>query len=238
LKKLERGIPTLHLPADSTGLRTDTAAAAFCSWVDNDVKERLKRLAETNNTTLSTVMFSIYNILLSHISGQDEVVCSLIGAGRDHPGLLDIVGYFTNSAMVVTRIDPEEDFSHLLLRVHDDVMETVQHQSYPLEPVLDELRMSSPAVPVTFNMLNIPGISTDKALEGAEPADPVELPASVHMDKVQGAKFDLALLVTEHPGSIELLWNYRKSVFKPETVESVARLYMDLLDELSEDEEE
>jgi fengycin family lipopeptide synthetase D len=236
-EKLKNGVPVVQLPVDFTAgtARRDTSGAAYRCWVCGEVKDRLKRLAESEGTTFSMVIFTIYNILLAHISGQEDTVCSLIGAGRSHPALREVVGYFTNSILVETHVDPEEDFIDLLLRVHNDVLETLQHQDYPLEPVLDELKMGFPDIPVSYNMLNLQDFPAAAGRE-TDREEPEPLP--VHLEKAQGVKFDLALLVTEHRDSIELLWNYRKSLFKPGTIESIARIFQDLLNELSEDEAE
>ncbi len=231
LEKLKGGVPLLQLPVDFTAHRRDTAGAGYRCRVPREVKERLEQLAETNRTTLSMVVFSIYNILLAHIANQSDIVCSLIGAGRDHLALREVVGYFTNSILVKTHVDPEEDFIDLLHRVHHEVIETLQHQSYPLEPVLDELKMDFPGINVSYNMLNMQDIASAAGEEQPETQP-------VHMEKAQGVKFDLALFVTEYQHSLELLWNYRKSLFKPGTIESIARIFLDLLRELSEDEEE
>ncbi len=231
LEKLKSGMPVVQLPVDFTANKRDAAGAAYRYWVTREVKERLKQVTETNHTTLSMVLFSIYNILLAHISGQEDTVCSLIGAGRSHPALREVVGYFTNSIVVKTHVDPEEDFIALLHRVHNDVLETLQHQDYPLEPVLDELKMGFPDIPVSYNMLNLP---ENPAAGGTEKPEPLP----VHMEKAQGVKFDLALFVTEHRDTIELLWNYRKSLFRPETIESISRVFLNLAGELSEDEPE
>jgi non-ribosomal peptide synthetase component F len=131
--------------------------------------------------------------------------------------------------MVKTRIDPEEDFENLLCRVHDNVMETLQHQNYPLEVVLDELNLSFPDIASSFNMLNMPGSAA---------GDDIETFAPHHIRKRQGVKFDLALFVTEHANGIELLWNYRTTLFEASTIESMANLYLELLTELSAEEEE
>jgi acyl carrier protein len=229
LEKLTEGFPRLQLPTDFHGDRVDSTGAAYRCRVEKQVKEDLYRLARENNATFAMVMFSIYNILLAHISGQEDIVCSLIGAGRDHPLLRHIVGYFTNSIMVKTRIDPEEEFENLLCRVHGNVMETLRHQSYPLEMVLDELSMSFPDIVASFNMLNMPGTAA---------GDDIETFAPHHIQKRQGVKFDLALFVTEHANSIELLWNYRTTLFEASTIESIANLYLELLAELSVEEEE
>ncbi|UCH94100.1 MAG: amino acid adenylation domain-containing protein [Candidatus Aminicenantes bacterium] len=228
-EKLASGFPRLQLPTDFYGDRTDSTGAAYRCRVEKQVKERLNRLARTNTTTFAVVMFSIYNILLAHISGQEDIVCSLIGAGRDHRLLQHIVGYFTNSIILKTRIHPEEDFENLVCQVHDNVMETLQHQSYPLEMVLDELNMSFPDIAASFNMLNMPGTTASSDIEAFAPH---------HIRKRQGVKFDLALYVTEHANSIELLWNYRTTLFEASTIESIAHLYLELLDELSEEEDE
>jgi fengycin family lipopeptide synthetase D len=234
-EKLKNGVPVLQLPLDfSTGAnRRDAAGAAYRCRICGEVKKRLKRLAESERTTLSMVIFTIYNILLAHISGQEDAVCRLIGAGRAHPALREVVGYFTSSILVKTHVDPEEDFIDLLTRVHNDVLETLQHQDYPLEPVLDELKMGFPDIPVSYNMLNLQDFPAAAGTDTEEPEPP-----PVHLEKAQGVKFDLALLVTEHRDGIELLWNYRKSLFKPETIESIGRIFQDLLSELSEDETE
>jgi amino acid adenylation domain-containing protein len=228
-ERLTGGFPRLQLPTDFHGDRMDSTGAVYRCRVEKQVKENLYRLARENTTTFAVVMFSIYNILLAHLSGQEDIVCSLIGAGRDHPLLRQVVGYFTNSIMVKTRIDPEEDFENLLCRIHDNVMETLQHQSYPLEIVLDELNMSFPDIAASFNMLNMPGTAA---------GDDIETFAPHHIQKRQGVKFDLALFVTEHANSIELLWNYRTTLFESSTIESIAHLYLELLAELSSEEEE
>jgi amino acid adenylation domain-containing protein len=228
-ERLTEGFPRLELPTDFQGDRMDSTGAAYRCRVEKQVKENLYRLARENATTFAVVMFSIYNILLAHLSGQEDIVCSLIGAGRDHPLLRQVVGYFTNSTMAKTRINPEEDFENLLCRVHDNVMETLQHQSYPLEIVLDELNMSFPDIAASFNMLNMPGTAA---------GDDIETFAPHHIQKRQGVKFDLALFVTEHANSIELLWNYRTTLFEASTIETMANLYLELLTELSAEEEE
>ena len=228
-ERLTGGFPRLQLPTDFHGDRGDSTGAAYRCRVKKEVKENLYRLARENATTFAVVMFSIYNILLAHISGQEDIVCSLISAGRDYPLLRHLVGYFTNSIMVKTRIDPEEDFESLLSRVHDNVMETLRHQSYPLEMVLDELNMSFLDIAASFNMLNMPGTAA---------GDDIETFVPHHIQKRQGVKFDLALFVTEHANSIELLWNYRATLFEASSIETMANLYLELLTELSAEEEE
>ncbi|MDQ1351767.1 MAG: Amino acid adenylation protein, partial [Acidobacteriota bacterium] len=221
--KVAGGFPALKLPVDIAGDRNDNTGLAYLCRVPRDIADSIKQLADDNHTTLTMVMFSIFNILLAHISNQEDVVCSLISAGRDHLSLHRIVGYFTNSLIVKTHVDPEEDFNDLLLRVHADLMETFQYQGYPLELVMDELKMSYPDIAAAFNMLNIPGAS---AFE--------DNGYSQHQEKLQGAKFDLGVFVSEYKDGIGLQWHYKKALFEPGTIESIAQLYLDFLANLSQ----
>jgi acyl carrier protein len=226
-KKLEGGLPTLQLPVDAAGSRGDSTCLVYHRRVPGDMVNGLKRLAEDNHTTLTMIMFSIFNILLAHISGQEDIVCSLIGAGRDHLSLHHIVGYFSNSIIMKTHIDPEEDFNELLRRVHAEVMEGFQNRGYPLELILDELKINYPDIPAAFNMLNIPGAPAFEEHEYFQ-----------HQEKPQGAKFDLTVFVSEYKDGIGLQWHYKKTLFKPQTIESIAQLYIEFLDNLSQNEGE
>jgi amino acid adenylation domain-containing protein len=234
LKNLQDGIPVYRLPVDFEENLSGDSGACYQCRVDERVKDNLRRLAGENRTTLSMVMFTIYNILISHISDREDIVCSLISANRDHASVHQVVGYFINSVLIKIHVDPEADFDKLLAGVHAIVTESLQHQSYPVELVLDELGMSYPDIPVSYNMLNLPG---ESLLENRESMDAGETLAPGHLDRAHGVKFDLGLIINENKEGIQLLWNYKKALFRPQTIESIAGMYLDLLDELSETEE-
>jgi len=227
LEKLKGGLPVLEFPMALSQNRDDPTAAAYRCMVGEEVNERLKRLAEENDTTLSMVMFSIYNILLSLLSGQQEIICALIGGGREHASLYNTVGYFINSIMVKTHVDAEEGFNDFLHKFGTDVMEIVQHQGYPLELVLDDLKMSYPRISAAYNMLNI---QESKKEEVGEPFEP-----GFYTD-VKDVKFDMELYISEYRNSIEMFWIFRKAMFGKEAIEYLTTTYSDLLKELSEEE--
>lgn len=228
-EKLESGLPILELPRDLAWIKRDIdnkQSAGYRCVVNNDTKDRLRKLASENNTTLFMIMFSGFNLLLSYLSGQREVLSGIASAGRDHISLQNIVGYFTNSLVQKTKVDYGESFRELLKRVDRETQETFQHQSYPLELVLDDLKMRFPEISVLFNMLNM----IDSAnLEGLNSLD------SYHIPKVQDGKFELELYVIEYKNGIEINWNYRSSLFKPETMEYIVNEYQKLLTEISID---
>jgi hypothetical protein len=220
LHKLEDGLSGFHFPYDFSDYKDDATGARYRTVVDNEIKERLKNTAADNNTTLFIVMFSAYNWLLSLYSGQKEIVCSIISAGREHEALQGIVGFFINSLASKIRVDSEERFEDFLPRVDREIMELFQHQGYPLELVLDDLKMPFPGIDVSFNMLNMQQESTEAELESFE---------SLHVEDMWDVKFGLALHVIEYKNGIEINWSYKKALFNPATITLISGGYLELL---------
>ena len=217
--KLTGGIPFLRLPADFPAAGDEPGGAGYRCAMNSELKQALRQLAGRHHTSLFTVMFSIYLVLLSRISGQEDVGCSVIAAGRDHEALQDIVGLFVNSLLFRVHMEKNQPFEDFLREVDTDVMESLRYQGYPMEPVFEELGMRYPRVSVSFNMLNLPGAAETGKL------NPLE---HHHIDVTQDVKFNLEPYITEYKNGIDLRWVYRKSLFKPLTIEYIANLYMEL----------
>jgi tyrocidine synthetase-3 len=230
LNQLESGLPQLDLPSDFSRhtINTDDrkASAGYRLVLPEPVKNRLVQLAHQHQTSLFTVMFSTFNLFLSVLANQSDVVCAIPSAGRDHHVFHDTIGFFLNTLLLKNTVDLKEPFTHLLHRVSQNVLDALHHQNYPLELVRDDLGMKFPDVAVMFNMLNM-----YDALKEQKPADTDRR----HMPGTPEAKFDLNLYVTEYQNGIEIFWNYRTLRFKPATLEYIARQYENLLTQVSLD---
>jgi acyl transferase domain-containing protein/acyl carrier protein len=226
-QKLAGGIPALQLPVDFTEGGESAAGAGYQCMIGEDLKRHLDRLAEQYHTTLFTVMFSVYLLVLFKISNQEDIGCSIIAAGRDHISLRDIVGLFVNSILFNVHIDSDETFERFLQRMNEDVVQALQYQAHPLEPVFEALNMRFPDVSVSFNMLNMQDITGGRQLEPFEGFHVV--------DAVQDVKFDLEPYITEYENGIWMWWVYRKSLFEPATIEYIINLYINLLEFFARD---
>ncbi|UCH93606.1 MAG: amino acid adenylation domain-containing protein, partial [Candidatus Aminicenantes bacterium] len=227
-KKLEEGIPVMELPRDFSKNNNMSAGEVFQTAVKEEIKDRLKKLAEKNHTTLFMVLFSAYVILLSRLSERQDqdIVCMIMAAGRDHVELHNVVGFFVNAIIIKTRVESEDMFTDLLHRVENDTLQALQHQGYPLELLCQDLKLRYPDIPVAFNMLNLPEAPGQEMLPRFSASQP---PGR----NIQGALFDLEPYVSEYQKSIEITWRYRKTAFKPETIENIAQGYLTLLEEIS-----
>ncbi|MCI0471795.1 MAG: condensation domain-containing protein, partial [Candidatus Aminicenantes bacterium] len=221
--KIEEGFPPLDLPFDHEGNPHDDAGAGYRFVLDQDVKEGLKKLAADNRTTLFMVMFAAYCVVLSTLSGQEEIVSGIINAGREVISLHTIVGYFVNSLVVKNSVSRDDSFKNFLLKVNDNILSALQHQGYPFELVLDDLKIPYPQVKTAFNMLNMQDETLKLEREYVDP---------YHID-IRNVKFDMVLFITEYKNSIELLWSYKTAVLKSGDIEFIGSGYRDFLEILT-----
>ncbi|MCU0289853.1 MAG: amino acid adenylation domain-containing protein, partial [Acidobacteria bacterium] len=227
--KLANGLPDFVLPGDFNSgreSRDSRKSAGYYCVIEENITERIRQLAKQHNTTLFTVLFSVYILILSKLSGEEEIVCSIIGAGREHASLHSIVGFFVNSIIFNTRVDFKTSFADLIEKVKEDTLALFQHQDYPLELIFEELGMRYPEIPVTFNMLSMQESFASEQLE------PIK---NVHVENPVEAKFDLEPYITEYKNGLQIYWCYKKNVFRPETIAYIGGEYVKILDFLTGD---
>jgi amino acid adenylation domain-containing protein len=222
LKVLESHLPRLELPNDYRDTYEASDSAGYRFSMNEGVRDHLKQVGEAGSTTLFMVVFSAFNLLLSRLSGQDTIVCGIPAAGREHNELQEIMGFFVNTVILKNTVDYNDTFTDFLEQINQTTLEALEHQMYPLERVLDDLKMKFPGIPVFFNMLNI-NTKSIKSLPELEISTPFTV------EKVQDAKFPLVLYVKECRDGIDMACHYRKRLFSPERVEYMMQRYSTIL---------
>ena len=171
------------------------------------------------------VLLAAYNLMLSRITGQDDIILAVPGAARQHDDLKNIVGLFVNTLILKCEIDHNESFTRLLERVQADMLQVMDHQSYPLELICSEFKLRYPEISVFFNM-SIFGTAFDRPLENLD---------SYHSERVQNAKFEIVGYVGEYKNAVEINTHYYRTLFKPVTIEKMMRMYLTILEGISHD---
>jgi iturin family lipopeptide synthetase B len=220
-KKLQNTIPILKFHGSLNKNPGDKKGAGYQCFIDAQLKEKLQKIAKENNTSLFMVMFSVYILFLARFTGEQDIACSFISAGREHVSLHNIIGFFVNSVIFRTRVDDGQSFESFLRRINNDILEIFEYQSYPLELLFEEMQMRYPDIPVSFNMTNIQDATVGRELRSPQPA---------HAEKAQDVKFDLEPYINEYKNGIHIYWAYRKNLFTPKTIEYMASEYIKLLD--------
>ncbi|KZE44088.1 hypothetical protein AV540_01955 [Brevibacillus parabrevis] len=79
----------------------------------SQVTKALAKLARTNKVTVNTIVQGAWAILLSRLSGEENVVYGVTGSGRpsDLPGVEQMVGMFINTLPMKAKIEPEQSLA-------------------------------------------------------------------------------------------------------------------------------
>ncbi|MCP5104097.1 MAG: amino acid adenylation domain-containing protein, partial [bacterium] len=97
LNQFSGSIPLLELPCDNPRPETRCFAGDSVIFeIEKAETEQLKALATREKTTLFILLLTIYNIFLSKLSGQEDIVVGTVTAGRRHADLEPLVGMFAN----------------------------------------------------------------------------------------------------------------------------------------------
>jgi amino acid adenylation domain-containing protein len=205
--------------------------------VPAELTQILNAVARQNNVTLSTVMLSVFNIFLSQLTGQTDMLVASSIANRVNPDIEKLIGFFVN--MLIIRCDLSRDlsFEEFLLEVHQAQLEAFEHQGYPFDLLVEKLNPRrhtnyQPLFNVGFAFQNFADVTIQLDMGNSDQAPPqpdfkaFEM-RSLHEETNHFTSiFDLVLFAAMSGGQLELTMEYNSRLFKSETI----RAYLEDID--------
>ncbi|ATO50301.1 non-ribosomal peptide synthetase [Brevibacillus laterosporus] len=228
LRQFQSEIPVLELPTDyQRPVDKQFAGALFTYELSVDITEKLRKLAIREKTTLYTVLLTVYNVLLTKYTSQEDIIVGTPIAGRPHADLDRVFGMFVNTLAI--RTTPKVDYSFLeyLSEVKETVLGAYQNPDYPFEELVEKTLVQRD---ISRNPLFDVMFSVEK------------LPSAVQFDELRfcprlfdwkKAKFDLDWTVVEGE-SLQVLVEYSTSLFDRLTVERMSKHFEHILEQIIE----
>src|SRR5262249_45876680 len=135
-----------YLP-EHLNLPTDRPRPAQASYrgerlrfeIDAKLHGRLAELARASEATLFMVLHAVVSILLSRISGENDISIGTSIASRTDESLEGVVGCFVNLLVLRTDTAGNPTFKELLARVHTTDLAAYSHQDVPFERLVEML---------------------------------------------------------------------------------------------------
>jgi amino acid adenylation domain-containing protein len=192
------------------------------------VRERIARTARSADTTPYTVLLAAFAVLLSRLSGQEDIVVGTPVSGRDHPDLQRVVGFLTNTLALRIDLSGAPAFSELLTRVRDRLHGAHRNQDAPFESVVEEVTARrdpshDPVVQILF------------AYDDAEFAFDLDGTRTERMPlTLRAAKVDLVFYTERRGADTAVLFDYRSDLLDRATVRHWLRSFLTVLDSLLE----
>src|SRR5262249_24309434 len=152
----------------------------------SEVAEGLRALSRSAGASMFMTLFSVFTVLLSRYSGQDDVVAGTPIAGRNRAEIEGLIGFFVNTLVLRTDLSGDPTFAELLGRVRATTLAAYAHQDLPFERLVDALgverdRSRTPLFQVLFDYFTAGEARVDEEA-GTRAAT---------------AKFDLRLILSE-----------------------------------------
>jgi amino acid adenylation domain-containing protein len=219
-------LPVLDLPTDRPRPKEPTGAGSVYETVlPHRLQRAMVELARTAHVTQLTVALAAFQALLTRHTGQDDIVVGSVVNGRTMPQTEPLVGFFSNTLVLRTATGGDPTFRELLARTNDTVVGGLLHQDVPFGRVVDALQPErepgrNPLFQVSFTLQQA---TEDTGRYGDLRVEQVPL-------VVGTSRFDMALQLTEVPGSGYRMWiEYSTELFDGERVERLAAHYRRLL---------
>ncbi len=223
------GFEPLEFPTDFPRPRqSDFRGASVTLDIPDSVSQRLRDLAVELGTTLHSVLLGSFHVLLSKYTGQNDIITGSPIANRHHAQTADLIGFFVNTQVNRTELGPDESFSDLLKRVHEDQVQAQLHQDLPFEQLVEALEVERdisrhPIFQIMFTV--------EKKQDLGRLGDTLKPVVSEKGD--HSSKFDLTIDIEDHSGQLSVVFTYAKSLFESSTIERLADYYVHLLDKVS-----
>ncbi|ONM45948.1 non-ribosomal peptide synthetase, partial [Nocardia donostiensis] len=224
----------LALPADRP--RPAVASlrgATIHTELPGELVAALDEVARQRGASLFMVMHSALAVLLSRLSGSDDIAVGTPIAGRGEAALDDLVGMFVNTLVLRTGIDPAESFAELLDRVRRTDLDAYGNADVPFERLVELLapQRSQARNPLFQVMLAFQNLGrTELQLPGLS-VSALDLDENI-------ARFDLQFTLSEQgaPGSgMALALTYATDLFDRSTVTEIATRWRRVLEAVAAD---
>ncbi|MEU2608443.1 amino acid adenylation domain-containing protein [Streptomyces albus] len=200
------------------------------------VHRRLRHLARERDATLFMVVQAAFATLLTRLGAGEDLPIGSAVAGRPDEALDDLVGFFVNTVVLRTDTSGDPSFLELLDRVRERDLAAFDHQDVPFQSVVEHLRPERTAA-------RHPLFQVFLLLQNTGDAE-LDLPGiDVEVEPIHpgGAKFDLAVHVTERRGAddaplgLDVTFEYSTALFDRVTVERFAGAFLRVLASAGDD---
>lgn len=192
--------------------------------VASETVNGLKRLANENACTLHALIFTLFNVMISKYTGQDEAIIGIPVSGRRHPDIHNVLGMFVNNLPIRTTITSEMTFVDFLRSTRDTLAEAFRHQDYPFEKMVRAINSGRDFSrnPIFDSMF----IYQDMGFPEVSNSDFVVAP---YFFDPGFSKFDISFEVYDDGKTLRYGFEYATSIFTQMSIRSLAKSFGNLV---------
>jgi amino acid adenylation domain-containing protein len=228
-EQLSGAAQQLDLPTDRPRPATqDYRGENVVLTLSAELTRKVRVFAQRYDMTLFMLLYAALAILLSRLSGQQDISIGVPIANRCRPEVEGLIGLFVNTLVLRTAVPNELLVTELLRQVRELTLQAYDHQDVPFEKVVEAVQPQrslsrSPLFQVMLSLqtgpghqLQLPGLTVMEEGEIDEPA-----------------RFDMSISLHERSDSVCGTVNYAAELFDRDTITRWIESYSFLLEEIT-----
>lgn len=231
LEEFAREIEPLEVPLDYDKPGTiENEGERVAFRIGPDKSKDIKLVAESHGATTAMAILSIFSILLSKLTRQEDIIVGVPLAGREQAELEGVVGMFAK--VLPLRSYPKADlsFKEYLSKVKHKFSSALDNQSYPYEDLANELNIKrnstrNPWFDVMFEYQHFQA-SNDLVMP--------DLTLKEFVGKDLLTEQNLSLDVSEQAEEILFGMSYSKALFRRKTVDKFIAYFKQIISSVIE----
>ncbi|MCB2311581.1 condensation domain-containing protein [Clostridium tagluense] len=189
------------------------------------ITKQLRAISKTYSATMFIVIFTMYNIVLSKLSGDEDLTIGVITSGRVHPDIENIVGVFINMLALRNYPQKNKSFGEFITDVRDRTLQAFDNQEYEFDSLVEELNIkrdgsNNPLFNAVFDWQNVE--YGTMVIEGYKTEN--------YEFKHKVAQFDIHFTGSEVSDKICFEIEYNTDLFKLETIERMRDYFKEIIE--------
>jgi len=224
LEQFRQAVPLLDLPADRPRPAVrEFKGATYRARIGAEGYNSLKKMSAKQKCTLFVTLLSGFQVLLSRLSGQDDIVVGIPTAGQSLLEDAVLVGHCVNFIPLRGRLAGDPTAADFLTRTKQTVLAGYEHQNYTYGRLVRKLQIprDPSRLPLTEVQFNLERVGDDMKFDGFDAeADP---------NPKSFVNFDIFLNVVESKDGLMLDCDYNTGLFDEATIARWLNAYETLL---------
>lgn len=106
--------------------------------LDPQLTAKIRESVKVHRSSLFIYLFTVYNLLLSRLTAQSDILVGTVFANRQPHVFEKTQGFFANTCVLRTQIDPTERFSDKLTASRHNFAQVYAHHSLPFDAVVSQ----------------------------------------------------------------------------------------------------
>lgn len=175
-------------------------------------------IGSDSNATLYMCVVALVNILIFKYTGQTDIIVGTPVAGRDHDDLEDQIGFFVNTIPIRSRLNPSDSYFDILIQERKILLEAFKYKAYPLEDIIDDLKLSrNLARHPLFDVMVVYKSNDVKIGVGNQGLDNITV-SNYEGGEYRFGKFDLTFTFSETEDGLQIALEYSTDILNQNTV--------------------